>query len=291
MKKIIIIIISLSLIHIHAQAQDALTMQDLNFDKAAYNSAFIVQNTERFNASLTSSIGGGLQKTNQLNFMGYANVEESNFGVGLKVNSKSFGLFKTTTAELLYAKPLQINDQHSFYAGLNVGMHFAGIEMSRLTGSVDMTDPFLMENEFPQTRLTAGVGLAYTFENKLTIGVSSPSLLRSNSEFAPAYVANASYRYESIMAGISLTPQVMVYGSSSSPLTYEGSLMFGYKDALWFRVGGRSTGTINWGLGWQQNFIGVGYNYNMNTGDYSEINPGVHNLNVSFRVSKKAKTE
>ena len=74
MKKLIILIISFSLIHIHIQAQDALTMQDLNFDKAAYNSAFIVENTERFNASLTSSIGGGLQKTNQLNFLAYANI-------------------------------------------------------------------------------------------------------------------------------------------------------------------------------------------------------------------------
>ena len=172
-------------------------------------------------------------------------------------------------------------------------MHFAGIEMNRLTSSVDMTDPFLMENEFPQTRLTAGGGLAYTFEDRVKAGISFPTLLRSNSEFAPSYVINAAYVYDLplLMTDVSLTPQVMLYGSSSSPMTFEGNLTVTYKDAFWLRVGGRTTGTLNWGLGWRQNFIGVGYHYNMNTGNYSEINPGVHNLNVSFRLNKKAETE
>ena len=140
MKKSIIIILISSLIFCSKGfGQDALLMNDLNYNSVGYNSSFIAAATSKLNASFTTSIGNGIQNTSKVNFLAYANIEKYKFGVGLKLNSKFFGLFKTNTAEVLYAKELKIDEDHKLFLGFNIGMHFSSLAMNKLTNQVKKT--------------------------------------------------------------------------------------------------------------------------------------------------------
>lgn len=282
----LLIVLSLLLVCNNLQSQDALTMQDLNFDPASYNSAFIAQAPKMLNASLTTSLGNGVQNTSKVNFLAYANIQKYGFGVGLKLNSKFFGLFETNTAEFLYSKTLKINNDHNLYAGMNIGMHFSGLDQTQFTSYVNLEDPFITENALPQYRLTTGVGLGYTFKDKIIAGFSMPSFLKNKNEFFPAYVFNSSYRHK-LPSEISLIPQVLLSGTEVSAMTFEGNITIDYKDYLWLKLGGRTTNSLVMGLGWNVKFVTVSYNYNLNFAEYAEINPGIHNVNVRLNFNRK----
>ncbi len=281
MKKSIILLVSIFIVQQLAYGQDALTMHDLNFDRSSYNAAFIAAVPTPLNASITSSLGRGLQNTSKVNFLAYANIEKYGFGVGLKLNSKFYGLFKTNTAEFMYAKALKINEHHNMFVGINFGMHFSSLDMDQFTDYVNLEDPFIMNNELPQYRLTTGLGIGYTFKDKWKAGFSMPALVKNKNDFFPVYVMNVSYRDESLSA-LSITPQLLMYGSNVAPVTVEGNVTIDYKQYLWVKLGGRSTKTMVMGLGWHRKFVSVGYNYNMYFAEYAEVNPGIHNINVQF---------
>ncbi len=289
MKKSIIIILISSLVFCSKGfGQDALLMNDLNYNSVGYNSSFIAAATSKLNASFTTSIGNGIQNTSKVNFLAYANIEKYKFGVGLKLNSKFFGLFKTNTAEILYAKELKIDNDHKLFLGFNIGMHFSSLAMNKLTDQVNFDDPFLIANELPQYRLTAGLGVGYTFKNKFKAGFSIPALVKNNNDFSPVYIFNTSYRHQASQV-LSLTPEVLAYGSDIEPFTIEGNLKLDYKDYVWFKIGGRSTNSTMLGIGWQHSFVNIGYIHNMYFGEYSNINQAVHNVNVTFQFGNHAK--
>ncbi len=285
---IIIILLSFLAFATNTFGQDALSMNDLNYNSVGYNSSFIAAATSQLNASFTTSLGNGIQNTSKVNLLAYANVEKYKFGVGLKLNSKFFGLFKTNTAEVLYAKELKINEDHKLFLGFNIGMHFSSLAMNKLTDFVDFDDPFLLENNFPQYRLTSGIGVGYTFKNKIKAGISIPVLVKNNNDFSPVYIINTSYRFQATQS-LSLTPEVLAYGSDIEPFSFEGNLKLDYKDYAWFKVGGRSTKSTMLGIGWHHRFINIGYIHNMYFGEYSNINQGIHNVNVTFQFGRDAK--
>jgi type IX secretion system PorP/SprF family membrane protein len=287
-KSIIIILISSIIFCSKGFGQDALLMNDLNYNSVGYNSSFIAAATSKLNASFTTSIGNGIQNTSKVNFLAYANIEKYKFGVGLKLNSKFFGLFKTNTAEVLYAKELKIDEDHKLFLGFNIGMHFSSLAMNKLTNQVNFDDPFLIANELPQYRLTAGLGVGYTFKNKIKAGFSIPVLVKNNNDFSPVYIFNTSYRHQATQV-LSLTPEVLAYGSDIEPFTIEGNLKLDYKDYVWFKIGGRSTNSTMLGIGWQHSFVNIGYIHNMYFGEYSKINQAVHNVNVTFQFGNHAK--
>ena len=289
MKKVIISIIVFTLVCVgFSLAQDALTMHDLNHDAAAYNSAFIAEVGNPLNAMVTTSLGGNVQNTSKVNLLAYANFEKPGFGVGLKLNSKFYGLFNTNTIEFLYAKRLQVNTDQAIYLGLNFGMHTSALDMGRLNVYVNFEDPFLMENELPQQRLTAGLGMVYTYKNNTKFGLSLPSFVKNKNDFFPVYVMNLSHEIQPVMAvDYKITPLVMVYGSPLEAATMDASLQVTYQDSFWLRGGVRSTKGVIFGLGWQQKVISIGYTYNASWGLYTEVNPGVHSLNVIYRSKPK----
>lgn len=289
-----ICLMALCLFGYSLNAQDALTVNDLNFGKAGYNSAFIISDSP-INISLTTSLGPAVQDTRRLNFLAYGNLKKLGIGVGARVNSKFYGLYIVNTAELLYAKKLKINDQSSFYGGLNFGVHFVDLNENELNQHVDFEDPFILNHELPQYRFMFGLGLGYTLRDQLKVGFSLPSLMKTNNDFYPLFVLNTSYKFDIFtdsdlhMAGseLSLEPEILLYGTNLLPLTFEGSIKVNYTEEFWVKAGGRSTKSLLFGFGWHKPFIHMAYVYNTNLKEYAQINPGVHNINVTFLLGKK----
>lgn len=275
-------------------AQDALTVNDLNFHKAGYNSAFIISDTP-VNVSLTTSLGSGVQNTRRLNFLAYGNIKKWGLGIGARVNSKFYGLYNVNTFELLYAKELKINDHSSFYGGLNFGVHYAGLNKNKLNNYVDFEDPFIANNELPQYRFMVGLGFGYTRHDRLKVGFSLPSLKKTNNDFYPLFVLNTSYRFDIQMEGyynnsedgvLGIEPEILLYGTDLLPVTFEGSVKAIFTDEFWVKFGGRTTKSLLFGFGWHKSFVHMAYIYNANLQEYAQINPGVHNINVLFLLGK-----
>ena len=272
-------------------AQDALTINDLNFGKAGYNTAFIIDDSP-MTVSLTTSLGPEVQNTRRLNFLAYGNLKKLGIGIGARVNSKFYGLYNVNTAELLYAKHIKVNDHSNFYGGLNFGVHFADLNENQLNTYVDFEDPFIANNELPQYRFMFGVGFGYTRHDRLKIGLSIPTLMKTNNDFYPLFVFNTSYRFDIALgdyqnhAGgdLGIEPELMLYGTDLVPVTVEGSVKLNYTEEFWVKFGGRTTKSLLFGFGWHKSFVHMAYVYNANMQEYAQVNPGVHNINVTFLI-------
>lgn len=265
------------------KCQDVLTMQDINFAETGYNTAFIAETDVPLSISLTNTSGGGIQNMGQINFLGYTCLPNSAMALGMRVNSKYYGLFRTSTVQLQTAKRVQLNENSFVYAGIGFGMQFNSLRTSELNGYVDRQDPMLVDNAFPQYRFDFGFGLGYSIGDKLKAGFSMPSFARTESTFYPLYIANLSYHFKTSEA-FGLQPEVLFFGSDIAPVSGELSAKIDYKKQFWIKMGGRSTRAFVGGIGIDLTSISIGYAYNAYMPDFQTIVPAVHHINLSFRL-------
>ncbi len=221
-----ILVLAMLLASLSTQGQDVLTANDLNFGLANYNTALIADSDAPYNLSFGSSLGSGIQNTGKINFLAYGVVDKYGIGLGVKVNTKFYGFFKSNTGEFLYAKKLKLNNQHALYGGLSIGLHQVALNTGMLNDYVNGEDPFLMENAFPERRFTAGFGLAYVMKDALKLGFSLPSIVKTKNEFHPSYVGNASYRFP-VSSELNITPAAIPVGHCANALQVYNISMIG----------------------------------------------------------------
>lgn len=290
MKKITLrfsILVFIVLFGLSAKAQDALIMQNINFSEFGYNTAFIANEDATITAALTNMTGGGIQNTGQINFQVFTPLERSGLGIGAKVDSKYYGLFRTSTTQFEVAKKVRINTNSYLFAGFSLGMQFNSLRTSELNEFINRADPMLTDNTFPQYRFIFGLGLGYTLGDKLKAGISLPSFARTESEFDPVYLANVSYRIE---AGekIGIRPEALLYGSEVAPISAELSAKFDFKKQAWIKIGARTTNTLVAAIGLDIRYISIGYAYNGFLQEFNTILPAVHTINIVFRSGTKS---
>ncbi|MGB1019126.1 MAG: type IX secretion system membrane protein PorP/SprF [Chitinophagales bacterium] len=291
MKKIYSILIILFCVA-SAKAQNTLTNNDINYKSASYNSSYIVEDTNRLVLNLSTSLANNLQETSRLHFLVYGNLTKLGLGIGAKVNSQFKDFYKTTTAEVLISKKVVISEGHNLNFGLNMGIHFSGVNMNFFNDYVDKSDADIQSFQ-DKFRFMTGAGLSYTWQRGFKIGFSMPELIKTENKFYPTMFVDASFRQTFLESKkLYLEPAVLFYTTDIVPITFEGTLKVGYQDFAWFKFGGRSTKTILIGAGGGYNFINIGYMYNRNFEDYAMINQSQHNINVYFnflQTKKKVK--
>ncbi|GAB5550526.1 MAG: hypothetical protein Sapg2KO_01170 [Saprospiraceae bacterium] len=288
MKKIIYTtLFILGLFQYQVDAQDLQIINDLYyFDHASYNTAFIVDHDsgpKQLRLGLTSSLGGGVQDTKRFHLLAYDYFSKLELGVGLKVNTAFYGLFNYTTAETMYAKDFSINESHRFSLGLNFGLNYIGINRGVLNEYVQSGDPFLLENDFPEYRFTAGVGAAYQFNEVLHIGFAIPSLMKTNHDFRLSFVANAGYKFK-LNDVFDIEPELVLYGTGDPEITGELNTALTYYDIFSVHAGYRTNNSWLFGFRWNRSVVKIGYIYQLNTGKFQMINTGIHNVNIFYVI-------
>lgn len=283
MKKYITIII-LSCCYL-TYAQNSLTDNDINFRRASYNTSLISADSSMFALNLTTSLGNNTQETSRLHFLAYGNIPKIGLAVGAKVNSRFKNFMELTTAELLVSKSQKLAEKHYLNLGLNLGVLYSGLNKNYLNNYVDLSDQAIQGYQ-NKVGFLGGFGLSYVWDNKLEVGFSMPELIKSESKFYPTFFANAAYKQPvGANKALYVQPAVLAYSTNVAPLTFEGAATVGYKEYAWLKVGGRSTKTMLLGVGAGYSFINVGYVYNMNFGNYENINQAQHNINVFFKLN------
>lgn len=266
-----------------ANCQAALTMRNTSFDESGFNTAYIAQNEDPVTLTLTNTLGGGIQDMGQINFLGYTTLSEAKLSVGARINSKYYGLFRTSTVEVIAAKNVAISSSSTISAGFGMGLEFTSIRSGELNSYVDRRDPMLVDDVFPQYRYIFGFGIAYTWRNKLKAGISMPTLVRTESEFYPLYVSNVSYKM-GMGEDFGIEPQLLLFGSDIAPISAEINVKVDYRKQFWIQIGGRTTRAFTGALGVNTSFIAVGYAYNAYFQKYRSIVPATHSINLTFRI-------
>ena len=265
-------------------AQDALTMQDINFNRFNYNTAFIAEKNES-GLSLTNTNGGAVQNTGQLNFTAYSQLKNAQISIGAHINSKYFGMFRTSSFELDVAKSINLDENSVLMAGIGLGLQFTSIRTGELNQYVDQADPVLLSGVFPQYRFINSIGLGYVWKDKLTAGISMPSFSKTESALNPVFITNTSYK---IAAGTDLTvvPEVLLFGSGVKPFSAELNTKMVYREKVWVKLGYRTTKTFVGAIGVNLSGFSIGYAYNAYFQEFKSIVPRTHNLNVTFQLAR-----
>ena len=266
-----------------AASQDALLMQNTHFAEFGYNTAYIADEAANFTVSLTNVSGGGIQNTGQINFQAFCALEKAGMALGTRVESKYFGLFRTSTVQLDAAKKVRLNASSHLFAGIDVGMQFNSLRTCELNPYVDREDPMLVDDAFPQYRFILGFGLGYNRLDKLKAGFSMPSFTRTESDFSPVYIANVSYRITAKEI-LGIRPEILVFGSESVPFSGELNAAVDWKDQIWIKFGARTTNALVGGVGVNTRYISVGYAYNGFLQEFGTIVPATHNIHLAAEV-------
>lgn len=281
----IIILLSISTL----KAQNALTNNDINFKPAAYNTSYIVSDSNKLVLNVSTSLGDNVQETSRLHFLVYGNFTKLGLGIGAKVNSQFKDFYRTTMSEILISKKVSIVKGHDLNFGLNMGVHFSGVNKNYFNNYVDQTDVNIvsLKNKF---RFMAGAGLSYAWSKGLKIGFSMPELIKTENRFYPTIFADASFKQSFLQSKkLYVEPAMLFYTTDIVPVTFEGSVKLGYQEFVWIKLGGRSTKTLLAGIGGGYNFVNIGYMYNKNFGNYGMINGNQHNINVHFHFLQTKK--
>lgn len=266
-------------------AQDALTMQDINFNRFNYNTAFIAEKNES-GLSLTNTNGGAVQNTGQLNFTAYTQLKSAQIAIGTHINSKYFGLYRTSSFELDFAKSIKLSENSILMAGLGLGLQFTSIRSGELNQYVDQADAMLATGVFPQYRFVNSLGLGYIWKDKLTAGISLPSFAKTESSFNPIFIANGSYKIVA-KQDLMIVPELLLFGSGVKPFSAEINSKAVYKDKVWVKLGYRSTNTFVGALGVNLSGFSIGYAYNAYYQEFRTIIPRTHNINITFQIAGK----
>lgn len=297
MKKIAILLIGV-LASIQINAQDMLNMNNFNFEKDNYNTACITTDSTSLKISTIVSLTDAIQNSSRFNFLMYGNMSKLGLAVGAKVNSSFYQIFQTTTAEFLLAKRMNFGKGNSLSFGLNAGVILNNLKQDRINAYTEAEDPVLTNGTFNKTGFTTGLGLHYSWKEKLHVSMSLPVLVQSIQGLAPVYFTNVSYKL-AMGSKFSFQPEIIAFGPNYIKPTIEGNVRVEYLDFAWIKLGFRSTQSFLFGGGASVKFVDFGYIYNLSAGQpFQEVYSGLHNIKVAFnfldsktKTSKKAVSE
>ena len=289
MKKVLAIIIVLIGGNNLLKAQQELTLNDINFRRGSYNLAYIVNDESLLDATFTTSTGNGEQNAARFHFSAYGNSMPLQAAAGIKLNTKSYGLYQNTSIEGMFAKGIDLgktgDDAHHLNLGVSIGILLNSIRLSELNQFANTADPFLSNTS--NSRYFIGFGIAYEHVKHSTIGFSAlPSVVKSRNGYFPVYIGNVSHRFY-LNEHYFVEPEFLFYASNVSRLTMEGNLKLGFDERYWIKAGMRTTNTVVLGAFYKHSVVNVGYVYNHNRGDYSFISPRVHNIDLGVKINRK----
>lgn len=265
-------------------AQELQRMYDIYFQPSQYNSAYIVdQNNDKpVYIAMSTSLSGGVQDMRRVNFLATTKHKKLDINLGLRANTSFYGIFNNTIVETIYGQEFKVTPEYRIHAGVHVGVNYIGMDQSKLNNHVNYEDPFLLDNNFPIYRLTAGIGIAYLMKDKFEFGASIPSLIKTRNDFRPDFIINGKYKTD-LGQYFRIEPEVLLYGYRSPLTTAEFNATVYYLEWFGSKVGVRTNGSMLFGISWNRETIQVGYIYHINMGKFYIINPGTHNVSVSHQ--------
>lgn len=212
-------------------------------------------------------------------------------GIGARLISDKRGSYELTKYDVTYSYQIRFNENSDLRFGISAG----AVRRMLNSGSIqngeflDQTDPTLASDFYDETKFIAGVGLVYDY-NHFQFGFSAPSLVIGGEPLSEHMVGTASYKYIFENSDFSVTPLVIYQNLPIIDNRYDILLKGEYKEKIWAQVGYQSTNNLNFGIGFDLGPFGIGYSYEMNNTEFSDISANSNEIvvRINFLPVKQA---
>lgn len=226
---------------------------------------------------------------------GYDGAIGNRIGIGLIGMSDSYAAFSTTkgVVNLSYTITSPTNK-----IGFGISGEYIqhGLDSRDLLSTlVDRNDIEIVDRLDGQTFLDGSIGIYGLYDNKLSYGITLPSLISqrlsgegdTDQETEIGFIASLGYRLDIPDRDITFEPSVYVKKLLYVPLHVDINLKADFLDeqltaALTGSLGAENR--IGFLVGTQVNNLGIHYAYNLSTHEFQQYNNGSHELSLRFRL-------
>jgi type IX secretion system PorP/SprF family membrane protein len=226
-------------------------------------------------------------------FNGNLPVESINGASGLIIDNDNFAIEHQFTANLYFAKAVQLSGNGFLSVGLDFGIRNYVADYSGLAPD----DP-AFRNDVRETKANIGFGVLY-FTDEYYIGVAVPQLtfrdlgdgsLLNNDYFRNHYYFSAGI-IENLGEDIKIKPAALVSYVRGVPLIADISATFYFKNALGlginYRTNNEMAGIVSYNIG--QVHIGYSYQFGTTSSNIGGFNNATHEITLGYRFGKGAK--
>lgn len=218
-------------------------------------------------------------------------VKNKNIGLGFSVMYDKTGPQKQAGIYFDYAYFLKLSDKYKMGMGLKGGVSFY---RASLTDLVTISpDPIYSQDIYRNFLPNFGVG-TYIYSDKSYFGISVPKLIQNTitrDDYQTQYV-NREKIHLYIVAGkqfnlgedISLKTSAMLKYVQNTPISYQETVMFGFREKIWlggmYRMGDS--------FGFIAKFeasdkLQIGYSYDITTSALNVFGNGTHEIMLGYR--------
>ena len=232
--------------------------------------------------------------------VGYNGPVGNRLGFGAQLLSDSYASLRTTKGQIGLSYTIT-SPTNTVGFGISTEYIQHNLSGSGLTSPlVDKDDPLILQRLDGTQYFDASFGVYGLYNNKLTYGVSFPSLISSrisdngsDAERSIGYIFQIGYRLMSEATKISIEPGMVIKSLMNTPSHIDITAKFGFLDdkltgGVAYTLGGDKR--LGFLIGTTVEALQINYMYNVSSADIQTYNNGSHEISVGFRFGKSNAT-
>ncbi len=232
--------------------------------------------------------------------VGYNGPVGNRLGFGAQLLSDSYASLKTTKGQIGLSYTIT-SPTNKVGFGISTEYIQHNLSGSGLTSpQVDKDDPLILQRLDGTQYFDASFGIYGLYNDKLTYGVSFPSLISSrisddgsNPDRTIGYIFQLGYRLMSETTKISIQPGIVIKSLMNTPSHIDLTAKFGFLEdkltgGIAYTLGGDKR--LGFLIGTAVESLHINYMYNVSSADIQTYNNGSHEITVGIRFGETKPT-
>jgi len=228
--------------------------------------------------------------------VGYNGPVGNRLGFGAQLLSDSYASLKTTKGQIGLSYTIT-SPTNKVGFGISTEYIQHNLSGSGLTSpQVDKDDPLILQRLDGTQYFDASFGVYGLYNNKLTYGVSFPSLISSrisdngsDSDRTIGYIFQLGYKLMSETTKISIQPGIVIKSLMNTPSHIDLTAKFGFLEdqligGVAYTLGGDKR--LGFLIGTTVESLRINYMYNVSSADIQTYNNGSHEISVGIRFGE-----
>jgi type IX secretion system PorP/SprF family membrane protein len=233
--------------------------------------------------------------------VGYNGQVGNRLGFGAQLLSDSYASLKTTKGQIGLSYTITSPTNRVGF-GISTEYIQHNLSGSGLTSTlVGKDDPLILQRLEGTQYFDASFGIYGLYNNRLTYGISFPSLISSrisdtgnDGDRTIGYIFQVGYRLQSETTKISIEPGVVIKSLMNTPSHIDLTAKFGFLEdkltgGIAYTVGGDKR--LGFLIGTTVESLHINYMYNVSSADIQTYNNGSHEISVSIRFGEKKSSD
>ena len=233
--------------------------------------------------------------------IGYNGEVGNRLGFGAQLLSDSYASLNTTKGQIGLSYTITTPTNRVGF-GISTEYIQHNLSGSGLTSpQVDKDDPLILQRLDGSQYFDASFGIYGLYNNKLTYGISFPSLISSriseagnDTDRTIGYIFQVGYRLKSETTKISIEPGIVIKSLMNTPSHIDLTAKFGFLEdkltgGISYTVGGDKR--LGFLIGTTIETLHINYMYNVSSADIQTYNNGSHEISIGIRFGEKKSTD